>query len=143
MEWILHAMNELSMIFRPECSRRLKPLLTRVRYGIKEELTDLATFRGIGRSRARTLYNAGIRGRRDVAEADVNMMAALPKIGVSLAKSLKEQAGHFTDRGTGPYENVKNGTDNGNNDGNDMTDRESKENDNGTPDVKQSNLLDF
>ncbi|MDR0334323.1 MAG: DEAD/DEAH box helicase [Methanomassiliicoccaceae archaeon] len=97
VEWILHSMNELSVIFRPECSKRLKPLLTRVRYGIKAELTDLVAFRGVGRSRARTLYDAGIRGRRDVADADINRIAGLPRIGMALAKSLKEQVGYSGD----------------------------------------------
>ena len=93
VEWILHSMNELAAIFRPECMKRLKPLLTRVRYGIKSELMELVAFRGVGRSRARTLFNAGIKGRHDVAEADVNKIAGLPRIGLALAKSLKEQVG--------------------------------------------------
>ncbi|MDR2866857.1 MAG: DEAD/DEAH box helicase [Methanomassiliicoccaceae archaeon] len=98
MEWILHAMNELSAIFRPECAKRLRPLLTRVRYGIKSELIELVAFRGVGRSRARTLYNAGIRKRKDVADSDINRLASLSRIGIALAKSLKEQAGHMGDR---------------------------------------------
>ena len=95
-EWLLHAMNELSLIFRPECVRMLKPLLTRVRYGIKEELRELVSFRGIGRARARILYDAGIKGRHDVAEADTDRLVS--KIGVSLTKSLKEQIGHEKDQ---------------------------------------------
>lgn len=97
MEWILHAMNELSVIFRPECAKQLRPLLTRVRYGIKDELIELVAFRGIGRSRARTLYDAGIKGRKDVADADVDRIAILPRIGNSVAASLKEQTGRAED----------------------------------------------
>jgi len=91
MEWILHAMNELSAIFRPECAKRLRSLLTRVRYGIKDELRDLVALKGIGRSRARTLFNAGMENRKDIFDADVEMIASLPKIGLALAKSIKEQ----------------------------------------------------
>ncbi|MCL1983814.1 MAG: helix-hairpin-helix domain-containing protein, partial [Methanomassiliicoccaceae archaeon] len=94
MEWILHAMNELSAIFRPECAKKLRPLLTRVRYGIKSELTDLVAFKGVGRSRARTLFNSGIRKRSDVTDIDAGVIADLPRIGPALAKSLKEQVGH-------------------------------------------------
>jgi helicase len=97
VEWILHSMNELSVIFRPECMKKLKPLLTRVRYGIKSELMDLVAFRGVGRSRARTLFNAGIRTRKDVTDTDVNKLAGLPRIGMVLAKSLKEQSGYAGD----------------------------------------------
>jgi helicase len=102
VEWILHAMNELSVIFRPECARKLKPLLTRVRYGIKGELIDLVAFKGIGRSRARTLYNAGVKSRKDIADININNLASLPRIGLALAKSLKEQVGH-----SGEIEDVK------------------------------------
>jgi helicase len=97
VEWILHSMNELSVIFRPECMKKLKPLLTRVRYGIKGELTELVAFRGVGRSRARTLYNAGVKNRQDIADTDINKIAGLPRVGMSLAKSLKEQVGSSGD----------------------------------------------
>jgi len=98
MEWILHAMNELSIIFRPECTRRLRPLLTRVRYGVKDELTDLVSFKGVGRSRARILFSAGIKKRTDIADIGLENLASLPKIGTALAKSLKEQAGVVSER---------------------------------------------
>ena len=94
VEWILHAMNELSVIFKPECAKRLKPLLTRVRYGIQKELIELVAFKGVGRSRARTLFKAGIKTRKDIADVELNNMASLPRIGLSLAKSLKEQVGY-------------------------------------------------
>jgi len=92
VEWLLHAMNELSVIFRPECTARLRPLLTRIRYGIRDELRELVSFRGVGRVRARTLYNAGIKGRKDVADADDNIL--ISKVGAALARSLKEQTGY-------------------------------------------------
>ncbi|MCL2143375.1 MAG: DEAD/DEAH box helicase [Methanomassiliicoccaceae archaeon] len=131
MEWILHAMNELSVIFRPECSKRLRPLLTRVRYGIKSELTDLVSFKGIGRSRARTLYNAGIQKRQDIADADVNNIASLPRIGMSLAKSLKEQVGYSGDSGGRIWKDRMSG-DRKENDGKDNGGAE-----------RQTDLLDF
>ena len=93
-DWILYSMNEIAFIFNPDASRTIKPLLTRVRYGVKEELIPLVSFRGVGRSRARTLLNAGIRNRTDIARWDVGALAALNRIGPSLAKSLKEQAGY-------------------------------------------------
>ena len=102
-EWILHAMTELSIIFRPECARVLRPLLTRIRYGIKDELTELVSFRGVGRSRARILFSAGIRKRHDIAGIGIDNLASLPKIGMALAKSLKEQAG-VTEENTGDHD---------------------------------------
>ncbi|MCL2890881.1 MAG: DEAD/DEAH box helicase [Methanomassiliicoccaceae archaeon] len=135
VEWILHAMNELSVIFRPESAKMLKPLLTRVRYGIQKELIELVAFKGVGRSRARTLYNAGIRTRKDIADVELNNMASLPRIGPSLAKSLKEQVGYqgksgdFKNRQQSAYHDEKD---------------DEKDDEKGSEDIKrQSNILDF
>ena len=93
-DWILYAMNEVALIFNPDASKLIRPLLTRVRYGVKEELIPLVSFRGVGRSRARILFDAGIKGRADISRIGEAELAAMPKIGKSLAASLKEQAGY-------------------------------------------------
>jgi len=97
-EWLLYSMNEVAYIFKPEATKRTKPLLTRVRYGVKDELLGLVSFRGVGRARARTLYDNGIRSRTDVISADLEHLSRMPKIGPALAKSLKAQAGGATER---------------------------------------------
>ncbi|MEA4977697.1 MAG: DEAD/DEAH box helicase [Methanomassiliicoccaceae archaeon] len=93
MDWIMYSMSEIAYIMRPDSVRAIRPLLTRIKYGVKDELIDLVSFRGVGRTRARTLYNAGYRKRSDIMSADENKLASLPRIGPSLAKSLKNQAG--------------------------------------------------
>lgn len=93
VEWVLYAMTEIALIFKPTAMRRVRTLLTRVRHGIKQELLELTSFRGVGRVRARVLYGHGIKGRADILGAETAKLAALPKIGPALAKSLKEQAG--------------------------------------------------
>lgn len=93
MEWILYAMGEVATIYRPEAKNRLRPLVTRVRHGIREELLDLISLKGVGRVRARVLFDNGIRTRADVARVDIGVLAGLPKIGVAIAKSMKEQVG--------------------------------------------------
>ena len=93
VDWLLYSMNEVAYIFKPEATRLIRPLLTRVRYGVKEELVPLVSFRGVGRARARVLYDNGIRSRSDVISADTDNMSRLPKIGPALAKSMKAQAG--------------------------------------------------
>ncbi len=97
-DWILYAMNEIAMIFNPDASKFVRPLLTRVRYGVKEELIPLVSFRGVGRNRARTLFDNGIRGRKDIADIDVDVLAAMNKIGRSLANSLKDQVDYAPKR---------------------------------------------
>lgn len=93
MNWIMYAMSEIAYIFAPEAMKKIRPLLTRIKYGVKEELTDLVSFKGVGRTRARVLFNAGYKGRTDIMVASESDLASLHRIGNSLAKSLKEQAG--------------------------------------------------
>ncbi|MDR2698823.1 MAG: DEAD/DEAH box helicase, partial [Candidatus Methanoplasma sp.] len=97
-DWLLYSMNEVAYIFKPEATKRIKPLLTRVRYGVKEELLGLVSFRGVGRARARVLYDNGICSRSDIVSADIDLLSRLPKIGPALAKSMKAQAGGSAER---------------------------------------------
>jgi len=92
-DWLLYSMNEVAYIFKPEATKRIRPLLTRVRYGVKDELLKLVSFRGVGRVRARTLHDNGICSRSDIISADVDHLSRMPKIGPALARSLKAQAG--------------------------------------------------
>jgi helicase len=94
-EWMLYSMRELARLFGSPLTGLLNPLVLRVRYGIKEELLPLASMRGIGRKRARTLFNAGITGPGKIIEVDFREMDALPGIGPVIAASLKDQARKF------------------------------------------------
>jgi len=93
VDWILYAMSEIAVIYKPDVVKKLRPMLVRVRYGVKKELIDLVSFRGVGRTRARILYDNGIRTRNDVIETDFNKLANLPRIGPALVRSMKEQTG--------------------------------------------------
>lgn len=93
MDWIIYSMNEIALIFNPDAVVSIRPLKTRIRYGIKDDLIGLVSLRGIGRSRARILYSSGIKNIDDIAQTDESVLAAIPKIGNSLAHNLKEQIG--------------------------------------------------
>jgi len=93
MDWMIYSMNEIALIFNPDASRVVKPLMVRIRYGVKEELSALVSFRGVGRSRARILFNKGFKDRSDIASANESDIASIQGIGPALAHSLKEQAG--------------------------------------------------
>ena len=93
MDWIIYAMSEIAYMFNPSAIKKIRPLMTRVRYGVKDELIDLVAFRGVGRNRARILFNHGIRFRSDVAAISEAELANIPKIGSVLASKMKEQAG--------------------------------------------------
>ena len=96
MDWIIYAMSEIAYIFNPDAIRRIRPLATRIRYGVKEELSELVSLRGVGRTRARALFDAGYRTRDDIAATDESVLAAMPKIGPALARSMKSQVGSRT-----------------------------------------------
>ena len=67
--------------------------MTRIRYGVKGELTELVSLRGVGRTRARKLFDSGIRNKSDIISVPEKELAAIPGIGPALAKSLKQQTG--------------------------------------------------
>ena len=93
MDWLLYAMSEICAIYRPECTKTVRNLIVRVRYGIGKELMDLVSLKGVGRARARILYDRGIRTINDVASKDVNELGSIPGIGYALANKIKEQTG--------------------------------------------------
>ena len=93
MDWLLYAMSEICAIYRPECTKVVRNLIVRVRYGIGKELMELVSLKGVGRARARILYDRGIKSIKDVAKKDVNELAGIPGIGPALAKRMKEQTG--------------------------------------------------
>lgn len=95
MDWLTYAAIEIATLFKPDAVRRLRRLSTRIRYGVREELVDLVSMKGVGRARARTLFNSGITDRKGVAEVDIGTLAGLPRIGGALAKSLKIQTNSF------------------------------------------------
>ena len=93
MDWIVYAMGEIAYIFNPPAIRRIRPLSVRIRYGVKEELSDLVALKGVGRTRARILFDRGYRDRDSISSADEHELASIPGIGPALASSMKRQTG--------------------------------------------------
>jgi len=92
-EWLLYSMAELGRIFNKKKVRDLTRLTIRVQYGVKEELLELVSLRGVGRVRARALHGRGLRTLRDLQKADPNVLARIPAIGPAIARRIKEQVG--------------------------------------------------
>ncbi len=93
-EWLLYAARELSKLI--EVKSHLNPLeklRLRVSKGVREELLPLVKLDGIGRVRARILRNAGYRSLRDLRRVPVSKLLAIPTIGQTLAKKIKDQTG--------------------------------------------------
>jgi len=89
--WLLHAMRELARIYNFNCVPELTELIVRVENGCKRELLNLVQLRGIGRVRARALFNAGFKTISDLRKADIERIARVKTIGKRLAESIKKQ----------------------------------------------------
>jgi len=91
-EWLLYSAHELAKLYGMHT--HLKTLLTlreRVKYGVKEELLELTRVKGIGRVRARILYNYGFKSLKDILTAPRAKLLSLPLIGPGiLANILKD-----------------------------------------------------
>ncbi|MFY3740923.1 MAG: helicase [Candidatus Nitrosomirales archaeon] len=91
-DWLLYALYEVSKLFeREDLLQEISTLRKMVKYGIKEELIPLIMLEGVGRVRARSLYNAGFKDMRSIESASEQKLAAVQKIGATLAKKIKEQ----------------------------------------------------
>ncbi|MFQ5837818.1 MAG: DEAD/DEAH box helicase [Thermoplasmata archaeon] len=96
-QWLAYAMHELARLFIRNRMRPLARLMPRLRYGVKEELLDLVSIRGVGRVRARALFERKLRTKEDLRKADINQLARIPTIGPAVAKSILAQLGRKED----------------------------------------------
>lgn len=95
-DWLLHALVELSKLFKvPEMVRQAEVLRRRVESGVSEELVELTTIQGVGRVRARALYTAGFKTLEDVKDAPAEKLAAVDKVGTAVARKIKDQVSRF------------------------------------------------
>jgi helicase len=90
--WLAYSLYEVAKLLRREdLMPELYNLRTRIRYGVKEELLPLVVLEGIGRVKARTLYNAGFTDVPKIAKASQAKLASVSKIGPTVAEKLKHQ----------------------------------------------------
>src|SRR2546430_14594943 len=80
-EWLLYSMGELGRIFNKKKVRALTRLTIQVQYGIKEELLELISLRGVGRGRGRALFQRGYKTLKDLQKANASDLARMPTIG--------------------------------------------------------------
>jgi len=70
-EWLFYATKEFAKLKgKRKIAKELRKLEIRMKYGVKEELLDLIRLKGIGRVRARKLYNFGIKRVSDINKYD-------------------------------------------------------------------------
>lgn len=91
-DWLLYSLAEVCKIVgKTSFLKDIDLLRQRVKYGVKSELLPLTTLEGIGRIRARSLYDAGIRDLITLSKTPYNRIAQVNKIGLALARKIKNQ----------------------------------------------------
>jgi helicase len=91
-DWLLYSLYEVAkLVTREDLLQEIAVLRKRVKYGIREELIPIVMLEGVGRVRARALYNAGYKDMKSIRDASVEKLAAVQKIGGTLARKIKEQ----------------------------------------------------
>jgi helicase len=96
--WVMHAAAEISALQKSPMTGLARELAIRLESGAGKELLDLIELSGVGRVRARKLYNAGFTGRKKLKDADPVALAAIPGIGEKLAASILRQLGRSVEQ---------------------------------------------
>jgi helicase len=96
--WLLHAAREFARMYNFECVSDISDIMLRVQYGCKKELLNLVSLKGIGRIRARAIFNEGFKTIGDLRGVPINRIAEIKTIGEEIAKSIKKQIGE-SDKG--------------------------------------------
>jgi helicase len=89
--WLMHSTAEISNLLKSPLTRDARDLAVRVDYGVSKELMDLIELEGVGRVRARKLYEAGYKDREAVRKAELEALAAL--LGEKVASKILAQLG--------------------------------------------------
>jgi helicase len=96
VQWLLHAAREFARMYNFDCVSEITDLLMRVEYGCKKELLSLVSLKGIGRIRARALFNEGFKTINDLRGVPLKRLSQIKTIGEAVAKSIKSQIGEST-----------------------------------------------
>ena len=95
VNWLLHASAELSRMFVPAFHPAIRDFEICMKHGIRRELLPLVKLRGIGRVRARRLFNHSLTSPEAVRVAGID---AITKI---LGRGIAEQIFSQLQRGKG------------------------------------------
>jgi helicase len=89
-DWLLYSLHEIALLIKKKgVLTPLKKLRVRIEKGVKNELLPLVSLEGIGRIRARKLYNYGFRSLDDLRKAPIESISKV--IGEKIAINIKKQ----------------------------------------------------
>ena len=86
--WLMYAVEEIARIFQKKATKPSAELQARLEFGAKQELLPLLELKGVGRYRARQLWNAGYRSKKELAPAKLADLTRVHGIGPTLAMSI-------------------------------------------------------
>jgi helicase len=90
VDWLLYCLEELAYIRKNVYFKNiLNKLRVRFKFGVKADLLPLINLKGIGRVRARKLYNAGFKKLFDLKRAEFAQISRV--VGEKLTIKIKEQ----------------------------------------------------
>ncbi len=91
-EWLAYSAGEISeLVNMQKAAGEMRKLQQRIRHGIKEELIPLVRIKGVGRVRARKLWNSGIKSPADIMKADKRRLISI--LGERVADRIKDGVG--------------------------------------------------
>ncbi len=87
-EWLAYSCSELIPFTKTDSSlkKEFSALQMRLKHGIKEELMPLVAIKGVGRVRARKMFNSGIKSKEDIRKAGAKKVGSL--IGSKTAENI-------------------------------------------------------
>ena len=92
-EWLTHAASRLASLVNREAVDGVEDLHRRIAYGVRGELLELVKLRGVGRVRARALFDRKIRTLEDLRHTSFDRLRQIPNVGEAVARSIKSQLG--------------------------------------------------
>ena len=90
-DWLLYAFAEIGKVLHYPYTRDVENLRLRVKYGVKEELLPIVSLKGVGRVRARRLFDSGFDSIEKLKGANVSALTRIPGIGRKLAEEVLKQ----------------------------------------------------
>jgi len=89
-DWLVYSLQELALLLGyKQLLKDIRKLRVRLEYGVKEELIPLVRLRGIGRIRARKLFNAGFTSLQKLREIPLESLGRI--VGPKVAYTIKQQ----------------------------------------------------
>jgi len=91
-ERLAYIIREIARFWKNQVlADELDTLRQRIRHGVPEKYLDLVKIKNVGRVRAKILYKYNFHDRVDLNKAPLKKIAAIDKIGMTIAKSIKLQ----------------------------------------------------